>query len=58
MTSSIFCGYIGKLGVVQSKNKHIQMEELEQDGNANVDINIVLDNVFVYILHLYVLYFR
>ena len=37
----------GKLSVIQSK--HIQMEELEQDGNANCDISIVLDNVSVYI---------
>ena len=47
-----------EIGVVQSKDKHIQREELEKDSNANCDINIVLDNAFVYVLHLYVLYFR
>ena len=51
-----FLRVIGKMSVIQSK--HIQMKELEQDGNANYDISIVLGNVFVYILRFCVLYFR
>ena len=34
---------IGKLGVAQSKNKQIPMEVVDQEGNANCSINVVLD---------------
>ena len=34
---------IGKLGVAQSKNKQIPMEVVDQKGNANCNINVVLD---------------
>ena len=34
---------IGKLGVAQSKKKQIPMEVVDQEGNANCNINVVLD---------------
>ena len=34
---------IGKLGVAQSKNKQIPMEVLDEDGNVNCNINVVLE---------------
>ena len=34
---------IGKLGVAQTKNKQIPMEVVDQEGNANFNINVALD---------------